>query len=170
MRCAVKISRGMADREHEVPADRRIRFRIGINVGDLIAEEQGIFGDGANIARGWRVWPSRTASASAASCAIRSRIRSITPSKISASSRSRTSRGPVRVYAFAPRSLHWRASGKRVVHYQVRRSSLRRAFPSSCCPFANFSNAAEQQYFAGGITEDVTTDLSRLAGVLVISC
>ena len=37
-------------------------------------------------------------------------------------------------------------------------------------PSANLSNAPEQQYFAGGITEDVTTDLSRLAGVLVISC
>ena len=41
--------------------------------------------------------------------------------------------------------------------------------PSSSA-VSNLSNAPEQQYFAGGITEDVTTDLSRLAGVLVISC
>src|SRR5215472_11781181 len=49
-RCAVEIQRGMAEREPEVPEERRIRFRIGVNLGDVIAEEQDIFGDGVNIA------------------------------------------------------------------------------------------------------------------------
>jgi adenylate cyclase len=50
VRCAVEIQRGMIDREPEVPDERRIRFRIGINLGDVIAEEHDIFGDGVNVA------------------------------------------------------------------------------------------------------------------------
>src|SRR5258708_6922743 len=50
VRCAVEVQRGMIDREPEVPDERRIRFRIGINLGDVIAEEDDIYGDGVNIA------------------------------------------------------------------------------------------------------------------------
>ena len=50
VRCAVEIQRGITDREPEVPEERRIRFRIGINLGDVIAEEHDIFGDGVNVA------------------------------------------------------------------------------------------------------------------------
>jgi len=50
MRCAVEVQRRMIDREPEVPDERRIRFRIGINLGDVIVEEHDIFGDGVNVA------------------------------------------------------------------------------------------------------------------------
>jgi class 3 adenylate cyclase len=50
VRCAVEVQRGMIDREPEVPDERRIRFRIGINLGDVIAEEHDIFGDGVLLA------------------------------------------------------------------------------------------------------------------------
>src|SRR6201984_97271 len=50
VRCATEIRRGMIDREPEEPDERRIRFRIGINLGDVIAEEHDIFGDGVNVA------------------------------------------------------------------------------------------------------------------------
>src|SRR6266850_6984607 len=50
VRCAVETRRGMIDREPDVPEERRIRFRIGINLGDVIVEENDIFGDGVNIA------------------------------------------------------------------------------------------------------------------------
>src|SRR3954453_6212608 len=50
VRCAVEIQRGMTQRERDVPDERRIAFRIGINVGDVIVEEHDIFGDGVNIA------------------------------------------------------------------------------------------------------------------------
>src|SRR6267143_4209311 len=48
VRCAVEVQRGMLDREPEVPDERRSRFRVGINLGDVIAEEHDIFGDGVN--------------------------------------------------------------------------------------------------------------------------
>ena len=50
VRCAVEVQRGMLDREPEVPDELRIRFRIGINLGDVIVEEHDIFGDGVNVA------------------------------------------------------------------------------------------------------------------------
>ena len=50
VRCAVEVQRGMIDREIWVPGDRRIRFRIGINLGDVIVEDDDIFGDGVNVA------------------------------------------------------------------------------------------------------------------------
>src|SRR6476469_4461690 len=46
VRCAVEIQRGMAERELEVPEERRIRIRIGISLGDVIVEEDDLFGDG----------------------------------------------------------------------------------------------------------------------------
>src|SRR6266404_5076916 len=50
VRCAVEVQRGMVEREPEVGEERRIRFRIGINLGDIMVEEHDIFGDGVNVA------------------------------------------------------------------------------------------------------------------------
>src|SRR5215467_6070251 len=50
VRCAVEVQRGMAEREAEVAKGQRIEFRIGVNLGDVIAEADDIFGDGVNIA------------------------------------------------------------------------------------------------------------------------
>src|SRR6266480_3361226 len=50
VRCAAEVQRGMLDREPDIPDERRIRFRIGINLGDVIVENDDIFGDGVNIA------------------------------------------------------------------------------------------------------------------------
>jgi adenylate cyclase len=50
VRCAVEVQRAMAERNAGTPPDKRIEFRIGINLGDVIAEEDDIFGDGVNIA------------------------------------------------------------------------------------------------------------------------
>src|SRR5438128_10570169 len=50
VRCAAQVQRGMADRNAETPEDKRITFRIGVNLGDVIAEEDDIYGDGVNVA------------------------------------------------------------------------------------------------------------------------
>jgi len=50
VRGAVEVQRGMAEREGNVPEERRIRFRIGVNLGDVIADANDIFGDGVNVA------------------------------------------------------------------------------------------------------------------------
>src|SRR2546429_9103540 len=50
VRCAMEIQRAMAERSANIPEDRRIEFRIGVNVGDIIIDEGDIYGDGVNIA------------------------------------------------------------------------------------------------------------------------
>jgi adenylate cyclase len=50
VRCAVEFQRGMAERNSETPPGKRIEFRVGINLGDVIAERDDIFGDGVNVA------------------------------------------------------------------------------------------------------------------------
>ena len=50
VRCAAELQRAMTDRELDLPEDRRIRFRIGINLGDVMVEGDYIYGDGVNIA------------------------------------------------------------------------------------------------------------------------
>ena len=50
VRCAVDIQRGMAERNVEVPAERRIEYRIGLNLGDIIIDDKDIYGEGVNIA------------------------------------------------------------------------------------------------------------------------
>jgi TolB-like protein/predicted Zn-dependent protease len=50
VRCAVEIQREMAERNGEVPSDRRVEFRVGVNLGDIISEDGDIFGDGVNVA------------------------------------------------------------------------------------------------------------------------
>src|SRR4029077_4114853 len=50
VRCAAEVQRGMGDREPKVPEGERIRFRIGINLGDVIVDKHDIFGDGVNVA------------------------------------------------------------------------------------------------------------------------
>jgi adenylate cyclase len=56
VRCAVEVQRGMIDRDPELPDDRRIRFRIGVNLGDVIVEKDDIFGDGVNVAARLEGW------------------------------------------------------------------------------------------------------------------
>jgi class 3 adenylate cyclase len=50
VRCGAEVQRAMADRNAETPEDRRITFRVGINLGDVIAEPNDIYGDGVNVA------------------------------------------------------------------------------------------------------------------------
>jgi adenylate cyclase len=50
VRCATEVQRGMAERDLQLPVEQRIRFRIGVNLGDVIVEEHDIFGDGVNVA------------------------------------------------------------------------------------------------------------------------
>ena len=93
VRCAVDIQRGMAERNAGVPADKRIEFRIGINVGDIIIDGDDIFGDGVNVAARWRRSPIPAASWFRASCTIRCAKAQLSVSRTWASSRSRTSPG-----------------------------------------------------------------------------
>jgi hypothetical protein len=93
LRCAIEIQRGMLERNADVPQERRIEFRIGINVGDIIIDGGDIYGDGVNVAARWRASPNRVGSAFRAGCRKMCEASSISPSRMPANSSSRTSPG-----------------------------------------------------------------------------
>jgi adenylate cyclase len=169
VRCAVEIQRGMAEREQEVTDEWRIRFRIGINLGDVIVEEHDIFGDGVNVAA--RLEALAKPGGICISRVVRDQIRD----KLPYSFKDMGEQGvkniarPVRVFAMLLDGV--------VGVPEVNVSSTASTSPPLAAPhlsivvlpFTNLSNDPEQQYFADGITEDLTTDLSRIAGMFVIS-
>src|SRR5262245_28576366 len=169
VRCAIEVQRGMIDREPEVPEARRIRFRIGINLGDVIAEGDDIFGDGVNIAA--RLEALAEPDGICISRTVRDHIRDKLAYQfedLGEQSVKNIAR-PVRVYALRPDAIAGLPTAS--VHPPTSNSPPMVAPRLSIVvlPFANLSNHPDQQYFADGITEDVTTDLSRLAGMMVIS-
>jgi TolB-like protein/class 3 adenylate cyclase len=166
VRCAVEMQRGMADREPEVPEERRIKFRMGINLGDVIVEEHDIFGDGVNVAA------RLEALAEPGGICISRMVRDQVRDKLSyvfadlGEQQVKNIARPVRVYALHPeptRALN--AAGSVTIPQTASAPRL----SIVVLPFANLSSDPEQQYFADSITEDLTTDLSRIAGLLVIS-
>ena len=85
--CAVEIQRGMAGRNAGVPQDRRIEFRIGVNLGDVVVEDGDIFGDGVNVAARLESIAEPAASASRHRCASMSATGWTSPSRMPASRR-----------------------------------------------------------------------------------
>src|SRR6202047_4371269 len=105
VRCAVEVQRGMIDREPEVPDERRIRFRVGINLGDVIVEEHDIFGDGVNVAA--RLEALADPGGICISRVVRDQIRDKLPyafEDLGEQSVKNIAR-PVRVYALSPQAV-----------------------------------------------------------------
>jgi adenylate cyclase len=169
VRCGAEVQRGMIDREPEVPDERRIRFRIGINLGDIIADGEDIFGDGVNVAA--RLEALAEPGGICISRVVRDQIRDKLPYPFEDRGEQSVKNiaRPVRVYALRPEAV---ADLPAASILPAASTSQPRAAPRLSIvvlPFANLSDDREQQYFADGITEDLTTDLSRLANMFVIS-
>jgi adenylate cyclase len=169
VRCAGEIQRGMLDRDAQMPEERRIRFRIGINLGDVIAEGEDIFGDGVNVAA--RLEALAEPGGVCCSGTVHDQIRDKLPypfDDLGEQSVKNIAR-PVRVYALSADAV---ADLPALSTPPAAPTSLPAVVPRLSIvvlPFANLSDDREQQYFADGITEDLTTDLSRIEGSFVIS-
>jgi len=166
VRCAVDVQRGMAEREPEAPEERRIRFRIGINLGDVIVEEHDIFGDGVNVAA--RLEALAEPGGICVSRMVRDNVRdklNLAFEDMGEKSVKNIAR-PVRVYVLRPEARSAVAVSAAVLVPDVVTAPR---LSIVVLPFVNLSNDPEQGYFADGITEDLTTDLSRIANMLVIS-
>jgi adenylate cyclase len=169
VRCAVDVQRGMIDRDPDLPDERRIRFRIGINVGDVIADGEDIFGDGVNIAA--RLEGLAAPGGICVSGTVCDHIGDRLPyafEDMGEQSVKNIAR-PVRVYALRPEPGAGAGPADVPSTASRRRPGAVPRVSIVVLPFTNLSSDPEQQYFADGITEDLTTDLSRIAGVLVIS-
>ncbi|WP_354260033.1 adenylate/guanylate cyclase domain-containing protein [Bradyrhizobium sp. F1.13.3] len=144
--------------------DRRIAFRVGVNIGDVIVEPNDIFGDGVNIAARLEsiAEPGGICISSSAYDQIRGKV-GIEFADLGEQTLKNISR-PVRAYAAIPDGFSQaiQADGLRLTPLSPPRLSI------VVLPFANLSGDAEQDYFVDGVTESLTTDLSRIDGSFVI--
>jgi TolB-like protein len=169
VRCAAGVQRAMIDREAGMPEDRRIRFRVGINLGDIIVEDDDIFGDGVNVAA--RLEALSEPGGLCISRTVRDHIRdklAYAFEDLGEQSVKNIAR-PVRVYAVRREAVADLPAPSAPPAPPISHSAIVPRLSIVVLPFANLSNDPEQQYFADGITEDLTTDLSRIADMLVIS-
>jgi TolB-like protein len=153
----------------DLAEERRLRFRIGVNLGDVIADGGDIYGDGVNIAA--RLEALAAPGSICVSGTVRDHIGDRLPyafEDMGEQSVKNIAR-PVRVYALRPEGTADAATASgapttsTASHFAAPRLSI------VVLPFTNLSDDREQQYFADGITDDLTTDLSRIAGMFVIS-
>jgi adenylate cyclase len=161
VRCAVAIQSGMADRNRAAPEDRRIEFRIGINLGDVIIEDDDIYGDGVNIAA--RLESIAEPGAIFVSRAVRDSVRDrleLVLEDLGERPVKNIAR-PVRVFRIG------RAEG--AARPEPAPPPVPDKLSIAVLPFANMSGDAEQEYFSDGMTEDLITDLSKVSGLFVIA-
>jgi adenylate cyclase len=169
VRCAAEVQRAMIDREAGLPEDRRIRFRVGINLGDVIVDGDDIFGDGVNVAA--RLEALSDPGGLCISRMVRDQIRDRLPvafDDMGEQSVKNIAR-PVRVYALRPEAIAALPASSVPPAPPISEPAVVPRLSIVVLPFANLSDDREQQYFADGITEDLTTDLSRIADMFVIS-
>jgi len=159
--CAVEIQRGMRQRNADVPEDRRVEFRIGVNLGDIVVEDGDIFGDGVNVAARLEgiAWPGGICITASVREHVGNRL-DIAFEDAGEQSLKNIER-PVRVYRVVVSQPAAQTDASR--HSTSRKPSI------AVLPFSNISDDPEQEYFADGITEDLITDLSKVSGLSVIA-
>jgi adenylate cyclase len=166
-RCAVEVQRGMAEQNASVPQDQRIELRIGIHVGDIIIDDNDIFGDGVNVAARLEgiADPGGVCMSNDAYRQIRGKVEIVCEDM-----------GPQLLKNIAEPMQAWRVRLLGQIRSRVgsvTNEPQALPFPDkpsiAVLPFQNMSSDPEQEYFADGITEDIITELSRCKGLLVIA-
>ena len=167
VRCAIEVQNGMVERNAGLPPERRIEFRIGIHLGDVVEESDGdLMGDGVNIAARLEgiAAPGAICFSEDAYRQVKSRldlaVNDLGPTQL------KNIAEPVRVYSLEVGRL---ARAKRAeLPQQAPTPSSPPHLSIVVLPFANLGGDPEQEFFVDGVTETLTTDLSRIAGSFVI--
>jgi TolB-like protein/class 3 adenylate cyclase len=163
VRCAVEVQRGMIDREPEMPDDQRTRFRIGINLGDVIAEEHDIFGDGVNVAA--RLEALAEPGGICVSRVVRDQIRGKLDFAFDDMGEQQVKNitRPVRAYRIGLGQRSPSPTSAAPVLALPDKPSI------AVLPFQNMSGDPEQDYFVDGMVEEIITALSRIRWLFVIA-
>ena len=162
VRCAIEVQNGMVERNAGLPSERRIEFRIGIHLGDVVEESDGdLMGDGVNIAARLEgiAEPGAICLSEDAYRQVRARL-DLNVSDLGAKQLKNIAE-PVRVY-----SLEVGVQARPVAPLP---QSAAPRLSIVVLPFTNLGGDSEQEYFVDGVTESLTTDLSRIAGSFVIA-
>jgi TolB-like protein/class 3 adenylate cyclase len=165
VRCAIEVQTGLIERNAGVPPEKRIEFRVGIHLGDVVEESDGdLMGDGVNIAVRLEgtCEPGGIVLSGAAYEHARDRVNE-TFVDLGEKTLKNIAR-PVRIYALKSDS-RLPAPAPSVASVE-KREPLRLSLV--VLPFANIDGDPEQDYFVDGVTESLTTDLSRISGAFVI--
>jgi TolB-like protein len=157
--CAVAVQAVMTKRNEGVPVDRRMVFRIGINLGDILIEGDDILGDGVNIAARLEgiAEPGGICVSSSAYDQVRGKV-AVEFADLGKQTLKNITR-PIRAYAV----------GQGVDVRQTASPSSAPRLSIVVLPFANIGGDPKQEYFVDGVTESLTTDLSRINGAFVIA-
>jgi TolB-like protein/class 3 adenylate cyclase len=163
--CAIEVQRAMVERNAEVAPDKRIEFRIGIHLGDVVEESDGdLMGDGVNIAARLEgiANPGAICLSEQAYWQVKGRldlaVSDLGPTKLKNISE------PIRLYLL---EVGKPAQAKPAQTFAPEKSRPLR-LSIVVLPFANIGGGVEQDHFADGVTESLTTDLSRIGGSFVI--
>jgi adenylate cyclase len=164
VRCAMEVQRGMGDRNADTPPEKRIEFRIGINLGDVIVETHDIFGDGVNVAA--RLEGLAEPGAVLVSNTVHDQVRDRLPFTFENMGEQQVKNitRPVSVYR-----VQEDASTIAPPLATPARLPLPDKPSIAVLPFENMSSDPEQEFFADGIAEDVITALSRYPSLFVIA-
>ena len=155
VRCALELQAHMAESEADEAHDQRLRFRIGVNLGDVIIEGDDIFGDGVNVAARLQTL------AAPGGVAMSRTVREHVAGKIEiefddlGEHKVKNKRHPVHVFAYGGSSVEASRKDDRIAICVL--------------PFLNKSGDPEQEYLADGVTEDVITDLTKVSALQVAS-
>src|SRR6266851_1914360 len=162
VRCAVKIQKAMRDREGSLPQERRIEIRVGINLGDVIIDEDDVYGDGVNIAA--RLEALADPGGVVISSAVFEQVRDGVPDSFEDLEDQQVKNivRPVRVYRLAQLPKPASLMGMSPLPLPDKPSI-------AVLPFANMSGDPEQEYFADGMVEEIITALSRIRWLFVIA-
>ena len=165
VRCAIEVQNGMVERNAGLPPERRIEFRVGIHLGDVVEESDGdLMGDGVNIAARLEgiADPGGICLSEDAYRQVRDRIKE----RVHRSRREGTQEH--RSTSASVCSQEWlRQAERRVTCHSEKAGPPRLSIV--VLPFANLGGDPEQEYFVDGVTESLTTDLSRISGSFVIA-
>ena len=174
VRCAIEVQNAMVERNAGVPEDRRIDFRIGIHLGDVVEESDGdLMGDGVNIAARLEgvARPGAICLSEDAYRQVRSRLNlavsDLGPTQL------KNIAEPIRAYALEVGAPAEAKPATPVGPAAAEKTPAPLPLPEkpsiAVLPFQNMSGDAEQEYFVDGMVEDIITGLSRIKWLFVIA-